>query len=61
MSAPVPNAGTDIERLLLIREIEEMSDQEWTSKAPYAAERRNRLVTQLGSVLGAPKRPFVMR
>ncbi len=42
----------------LIREIEEMSDQEWTSKAPYAAERRNRLVTQLGSVLGAPKRPF---
>ena len=42
----------------LIREIEEMADEEWASKAPYVAERRNRLVTQLGSVLGAPKQPF---
>jgi uncharacterized protein (TIGR03083 family) len=42
----------------LIREIEEMSDQEWTSKAPYETERRNRLVAELGSVLGAPKQPF---
>jgi uncharacterized protein (TIGR03083 family) len=42
----------------LIREIEEMSDQVWTSKAPYETERRNHLVSELGSVLGAPKRPF---
>jgi hypothetical protein len=42
----------------LVAEIEAMSDQEWQSKAPYQTERRSRLVTELGSVLGAPKRPF---
>ncbi|HEY1329939.1 MAG TPA: DinB family protein [Actinomycetota bacterium] len=42
----------------LVAEITAMSDEEWTSKAPYPAERRDRLVTLLGSVLGAPQRPF---
>jgi hypothetical protein len=42
----------------LVTEIEAMSDEEWRSKAPYATERRRKLVTELGSVLGAPKQPF---
>lgn len=42
----------------LVAEIEAMSDEEWRAKASYATERRRRLVTELGSVLGAPKRPF---
>jgi hypothetical protein len=42
----------------LVTEIGAMSDEEWRSKAPYATERRRRLVTELGSVLGAPKQPF---
>ena len=44
----------------LIAEIVGLSDEEWRAKAPYPTEggRRNRLVTLLGAVLGAPKRPF---
>ena len=44
----------------LVAEIEGLSDEDWRAKAPYPAEggRRNRLVTLLGAILGAPKRPF---
>lgn len=42
----------------LVAEIEAMSDDEWTSKAPYPAGQRDRLAMLLGSVLGASKRPF---
>jgi hypothetical protein len=42
----------------LASEIEAMTDDEWTSMAPYPAERRDRLAMLLGSVLGASKRPF---
>lgn len=42
----------------LVAEIEGMSDEEWMARAPYPTERRQRLATLLGSVLGAPKRPF---
>lgn len=42
----------------LIDEIERMSDLEWAAKASYATDKRRRLCELLGSVLGAPKRPF---
>ncbi|MFN2589702.1 MAG: DinB family protein [Actinomycetota bacterium] len=42
----------------LRREIESMSDGEWRARAPYATERRRTLAELLGSVLGAPRRPF---
>jgi Mycothiol maleylpyruvate isomerase N-terminal domain len=42
----------------LVAEIEGMSDDEWSSKAPYPTERRRRLGELLGSITGAPKRPF---
>lgn len=44
----------------LVAEITALSDEEWRTKASYPTEggRRNRLVTLLGAVLGAPKGPF---
>jgi hypothetical protein len=42
----------------LVHEIETMSDEEWSAPAPYETERRRHLVELLGSILGAPKRPF---
>jgi hypothetical protein len=44
----------------LIDAIQAMSDEQWTAKAfyPTSSNRRQRLVTLLGSVLGAPQRPF---
>ena len=42
----------------LIDEIDRTTDEEWLSKASYPADRRRRLCELLGSVLGAPKRPF---
>ncbi len=44
----------------LMTEITALSDEEWRAKAFYPTEggRRNRLVTLLGAVLGAPKGPF---
>jgi hypothetical protein len=38
--------------------VDNLSDEEWASKAPYETERRRTLGTMLGSILGAPKRPF---
>ncbi len=44
----------------LITAITALSDDEWRTKAFYPTEggRRNRLVTLLGAILGAPKGPF---
>lgn len=38
--------------------IHDMSDEEWVGKVPYPAERRKTLANLLGSITGAPKRPF---
>ena len=35
-----------------------MSDDEWHAKVPYETERRNTTGNLLGSIVGAPKRPF---
>lgn len=42
----------------LTEEIRTMSDEEWFAKVPYEAERRRTLANLLGSITGAPKRPF---
>jgi hypothetical protein len=42
----------------LIDEISHMGDEEWSAKAFYDTDRRARLGNLLGSVTGAPKRPF---
>jgi hypothetical protein len=44
----------------LVEAIRALTDEEWTAKASYPTpmNRRRRLVTLLGSVLGAPQRPF---
>ncbi len=42
----------------LVHEIETMRDEEWTGRAPYETQRRRHLAELLGSILGAPKRPF---
>jgi hypothetical protein len=42
----------------LLGEIEGLSAIDWSSLVPSPVERRSRLGTQLGRVLGAPKRPF---
>jgi hypothetical protein len=51
-------SGADTVHLRLIEEIERTPDGEWTARAAYRTERREHLGTLLGSVLGAPKRPF---
>ena len=38
--------------------VRSMPDDEWRSRAPYEADRRTRLGNLLGSVTGAPQRPF---
>jgi hypothetical protein len=38
--------------------LDNLSDEEWASKAPYQTERRRTLGEMLGSILGAPTRPF---
>ena len=43
---------------VLIRELESMDESEWREKAFYEAKRRSTLGALLGSVLGAPQRPF---
>jgi hypothetical protein len=42
----------------LIEELSHMGDEEWSAKAFYDTERRTTLGNLLGSVTGAPKRPF---
>jgi hypothetical protein len=42
----------------LIEELSHMDDEEWKAKAFYETERRLTLGNLLGSITGAPKRPF---
>ena len=42
----------------LLEELASLTDEEWQSKAPFPTERRKHLRSELGAVLGAPKRPF---
>ena len=42
----------------LIGQIRGMADDEWTARVPYESERRRTLAGLLGSITGAPKRPF---
>jgi hypothetical protein len=42
----------------IIEAIRTMSDDEWTAKVPYKAERRETVGQMLASIVGAPKRPF---
>lgn len=42
----------------LVGAIEGMTDDEWREKAPYPTEWRGTLGELLGSITGAPKRPF---
>ena len=42
----------------LIDELSHIGDDEWTAKAFYETDRRSTLGNLLGSVTGAPKRPF---
>jgi hypothetical protein len=42
----------------LIDELTHIGEEEWSAKAYYQTDRRTRLGNLLGSVLGAPKRPF---
>jgi hypothetical protein len=43
---------------MIVRDIEAMSDEEWAQRPSYPTTRRGRLGELLGSILGAPKRPF---
>ena len=42
----------------LMTQMQRLSDEEWRSVVPTTAAQRSRLVTRLGGVLGAPRRPF---
>jgi len=42
----------------LVEEISHMGDEEWSAKAFYDTDQRDRLGNLLGSVTGASKRPF---
>lgn len=42
----------------LVQSIREMSDEEWRGKSPYPNAHRVTFAELIGSVLGAPKRPF---
>jgi hypothetical protein len=57
---PMADVRAEAERVhaALVHEIEAITDEEWSARAPYETERRRRLVELLGSILGAPKRPF---
>jgi hypothetical protein len=57
---PLADVRAEAERVhaALVHEIEAMTDQDWSARAPYETERRRHLVELLGSILGAPKRPF---
>ena len=51
---------SDSERIhwRLLEEIGRLSDEAWNAKAPYETAHRQRLGELLGSITGAPKRPF---
>jgi hypothetical protein len=53
-------SGADRTHRELVEAIQALSEEEWTAKPTYPTpmDRRRRLVTLLGSVLGAPQRPF---
>ncbi|MCA1727155.1 MAG: DinB family protein [Actinobacteria bacterium] len=53
----VRTAADDTHARLLMA-IESMSDEDWRAKAPYPTERRDRMGSMLGSILGAPQLPF---
>jgi hypothetical protein len=42
----------------MVDAIRSMSDEEWSAKASYETGRRTRLGNLLGSITGAPERPF---
>ena len=42
----------------LIGQIDGMTDEEWSSKVRYETERRWTAASLLGSITGAPQRPF---
>jgi hypothetical protein len=57
---PLPEVrekAEEVHRELLL-ELELLTDEEWRARAPYPTERRRTLGALLGSVLGAPRRPF---
>jgi hypothetical protein len=56
----VVQGDADTTHVELTEEIKRMSDQEWSAKASYEtlSNRRHRLGSLLGSILGAPQRPF---
>lgn len=58
MSLVQVRQGAEASHARALEEIERMSDDEWGSRPPYETKRRKRLADLLGSVLGAPKRPF---
>ena len=51
-------ADADATHATLLGLIRDMSDEEWRGKAPYETERRDTMVSMLGSIVGAPKTPF---
>ncbi len=60
--APLPpddvQIGAEETHHALIDVVEGMRDDEWNSRAPYPTERRETLGALLGSITGAPQRPF---
>jgi hypothetical protein len=56
-AAEIREAATRVHEAL-VTQIGELSDEEWNARAPYPTERRRHLFELLGSILGAPKRPF---
>jgi hypothetical protein len=42
----------------LVKAIETMPEDQWRSKVPYEADKRTDLAALLGSIIGAPQRPF---
>jgi len=58
LSGPRVRQASQRAHATLVAEIEAMSDAEWHSPAPYVGARRRHLSELLGSILGAPKRPF---
>jgi hypothetical protein len=41
-----------------VKAIEAMDDDEWRARVPYEAARRETTAELLGSIMGAPKKPF---